>query len=686
MKTSLHFAWHRSAARRLQPFTLVWPLLLLAAIIGWLVYLDYRDTESELRRLLAENADTLLDACTTTIVANEQAFAAVHRELARRLVGSARFLARREATRELGTDFLDEFAASNELFRIDLFSASGALDRSVPSSAQPAIPPAWPATFTPLFEGHVTEMVVGTAETRYGSDTRFVAAVARRNGGIIVVSVQGELLDDLRREMGLGQALQALASHPAVAFVSVQDEDGPISVSPPAETILAIDTDPFLQQAFDGQVTRTRFVMHQGREILEVARSILMEPEYRALLRLGLTLDFYHRNLADLAQRDLILGFAFFLGGGLLLGLAYRVQNYRFLHSRYIRSLRMAGHIMENMQEAMLLLRADGSVTGMNERARAWFHLQEDETPDPELQRTLAAAGIHPSPTEESSGYLSWQDKLLLCRKQLLPAAPAGSTRDWLFLFLDVTAQQRTEEKLRREERLAALGRLISGVAHEIRNPLNALSLSVQTMERRLRPTADPRTVNSIQIVEEELRRLDRLVEDFLGYARPVVPDSARVSLKSLVDGVIHLFAATAAEKGIGLAVNPAAESAWPSVRADEERLRQVLVNIVRNSFEAVAPGGAIRLELQVDPDQYRLCILDSGPGFSDLALGRATEPFFTTKAKGTGLGLSLSEDILRQHGWTLDIANAPAGGAQISILIPQRKDHEPETPDFDHR
>ncbi|MBN2433085.1 MAG: hypothetical protein JXQ27_16560 [Acidobacteria bacterium] len=686
MKTFSRFARHRSTARRFQPFYLIWPLLLLAIIIGWLVYLDYRDTERELQRLLAENADTLLDACSTTIVANEQAFTAVQQELARRLLGNARFLAGREAAQELEAEFLEEFAASNELYRIHLFDAGGALERSVPASAPAMIPPAWPVIFTPLLDGQLAEMVVGSSETRYGSDSRFVAAVSRPHGGLIVVTVRGELLDQFRREMGLGQALQALADHPSVAFLLVQDEDGPISVSPPVETILAIEADPFLREAFAGRAARTRFVMHQGQEILEVARRILIEPEYNALLRLGLTLDFYHRNLADLAQRDLILGLAFFMGGGLLLGLAYSVQNYRFLHSRYIRSLQMAGHITENMQEAMLLLRTDGFVAGMNQRARNWFRLREDEAMDADLRRELAAAGIHPSTAEEDSGYLPWRDKILLCRKQLLPASPAESSRDWLFLFLDVTTQRQTEQKLRREERLAALGRLISGVAHEIRNPLNALALSVQNMQRHLRTATDPRTLNSIRIVEEEIRRLDRLVEDFLSYARPVAPDSALLSLKSLVDSVCDLFAAEADEKQISLQVTPAADSAWPTVQADEERLRQVLINIIRNSFDALGNGGTIHIELSVTADHYRLNLRDSGPGFSHHALRHATEPFFTTKEKGTGLGLSLSEDILQRHGWTLEVGNTDSGGAHITVIIPKRKDHEPESPDTDRR
>jgi signal transduction histidine kinase len=684
MNKPLRFVWQRTMTRRFQPLYLVWPLLLLAMIIGWLVYLDYRDTERELRRLLAENANTLLDACATTILANESAFSGLQRELARRLVGNARTLARLETTESLSPEFLRSFAAMNGLSRIHLLDAAGNPDPAGVTPGAPEVPAGWQATFMPLFEGQLSEMVVGAPESRYGSAATVVAAVTRRKGGILVVAVRGELLEQYRREMGLGQVLHELAVHESVVYVMVQDEDGPISVSPPADSIVAIDADPFLQESLTGTGARTRFIRHGDREILEAARAVLIEPEYTALLRLGLNLDFYHQNLSDLAQRDLALGLAFFLGGGLLLGLAYTAQNYRFLHSRYIRSLQMAGHITENMQEAMLLLRTDGTVAGLNQRARNLFDVQEDDSLDPALRQELRAAGIYPTTDEERGGYLQWQGKTLLCRIQFLPATPLEPSRDWLFLFLDVTAQHLAEEKLRREERLAALGRLISGVAHEIRNPLNALALSVQTMQRRLRDSGNPRTLNSIAIVQEEITRLDRLVEDFLTYARPVEPHPIPLSLRSLVERARELFSAEMEEKQIRLVISPDAADSWPQVRADEQRLFQVLVNIFRNSLDAMETSGTLQVGLDAGPDQYRLTVRDSGSGFTDVALRRAAEPFFTTKSKGTGLGLSLSEDILRRHGWILEYGNGPSGGAEITITIPGRIDHDPELPNSD--
>jgi len=667
----------RKKSGRTRPSLRRYPLLFfiipLAVIIGWLIYFDYQDTENELKKLLVENASALIDSYSKTIQDNQQAFDAIRKELVRRLLSDAKFLAYLDTRQNLNSEFLKDFASTHGLFRINIFDSSGQKELSShhDMSTKRSKSGRLSELLLPLIDGTVSELVVGLTESRYGDQTRFIVAVGRENGGAIVVNVQGDLLDRQRREMGLGRTLSEMTAHDSIVFAIIQDEEGPISVSPRLDSLAALDSDSFLSRVFDENQTGTRFTTYQGEDVLEAVTPIFIDVDYRALLRVGLDLSFYNDNLSTLAQRDVALGIGFFLGGGLLLGLVYFAQNYRFLHSRFMQSLAMADHITENMQEAMVVLNRDGMVIRLNRRAAELFDLKEGAPLDQRLSESVKESSSPDSDRESS--YLKWDDKTFLTLWEELPGVDSGSQNETLLMFLDVTRQREAEEKLRREEKLAALGRLIAGVAHEIRNPLNALSISIQNLIRRLQNTRDPKTLKSLNIIREEISRLNELVENFLIYARPVDPKPSPVLLAPMIEKIREIFSAELTQRTIQLQIDFADISSTTSILVDEVRFQQVLMNIIRNSLEAMDDGGRIHVQTTRDNGHLVLRFRDSGPGFSEEVLSRALEPFHTTKERGTGLGLSLCDDIIRRHGWLFEVGNHPEGGAQVMIIIPDK-------------
>jgi signal transduction histidine kinase len=222
-------------------------------------------------------------------------------------------------------------------------------------------------------------------------------------------------------------------------------------------------------------------------------------------------------------------------------------------------------------------------------------------------------------------------------------------------------------------EKLAAVGTMTAGLSHEIRNPLNAAALQLSVLERRVRKLPEAQQGSLLEplgLVRDEIRRLDHILEDFLQFARPREFKPTPVEVEALLRRVVDLLGSQAEARKVGLErVGPASPS-W--IPGEEERLRQVLINLVLNGLDATPAGGTVRISAGEDERGIWVTVDDTGPGVPVAVRDRIFEPFFTTKAQGSGLGLSIVHAIVTQHGGTLEVGDAPGGGARFLLRLPK--------------
>jgi len=217
------------------------------------------------------------------------------------------------------------------------------------------------------------------------------------------------------------------------------------------------------------------------------------------------------------------------------------------------------------------------------------------------------------------------------------------------------------QEQLVQHEKLAGIGRLAAGVAHEINNPLAVILGYARLLGRK----ATGASAEDLRIIEEESLRAKAIVDGLLDLARPVQIERDRVDLRALADEAVERLREAQRLDGVTVAISGAA-----TVFGSAPKLRQVLINLVQNAAEA-APGGRVEVEVAAAPDHASLVVRDTGPGLSREALERLFEPFFTNKERGTGLGLAVSKGIVQAHGGTITAANRPDGGAQFEVRLP---------------
>lgn len=219
--------------------------------------------------------------------------------------------------------------------------------------------------------------------------------------------------------------------------------------------------------------------------------------------------------------------------------------------------------------------------------------------------------------------------------------------------------------------RLQAVQTLTAGLSHEIRNPLNAAGLQLAVLERRLHRLATSEQAGALQplrLVQDEIHRLDHLLEDFLQFARPVELVGERVELGPLVQSVTTLVAKDAEERGVRMSVHLEADLVTRGVAS---RLREVILNLVLNALEATPSGGEVRLSACRTNAQVEFRVEDSGHGVPPELRERIFQPFFTTKSHGSGLGLAIVQTIIGKHGGALRLDETDLGGASFRVQLP---------------
>jgi signal transduction histidine kinase len=237
--------------------------------------------------------------------------------------------------------------------------------------------------------------------------------------------------------------------------------------------------------------------------------------------------------------------------------------------------------------------------------------------------------------------------------------------------------QRVLEERLRRAEHLSAIGNLASAVAHEIRNPLNLISLSVGHLGSSYRPP-DPAQAKEydevIAAVRDELKRLNGMVSDFLSYGRPprLVLRACRV--EEVLEEVLSLTAARARDQQIEIVRR--FSPSLPAVEADPEALKTCFVNVIVNALQAMPGGGRLEIAASCAPAEdggrtLLVTISDTGGGIAGTDLERIFEPYFTTRDAGVGLGLAITQRILQEHGGRIGVTSAPGSGTSFRIEIP---------------
>jgi two-component system, sporulation sensor kinase E len=348
--------------------------------------------------------------------------------------------------------------------------------------------------------------------------------------------------------------------------------------------------------------------------------------------------------------------------------------NMANLVQRLARERTFYEQIFSTLQEGVIVISSDGVIEYANDSARRLIGLGSDGLAGQTLWRLIP--GLRP--TVEAAERVAAREFELTypeprtVRVYMVPFQ--GDEHRSAVILADVTRERESTDQRIEDERISSIRLLAAGVAHELGNPLNSLTIHLQLIERKLKklgaaPEAKALS-ESVGVCREEVARLDGIITHYLEAIRPNPPDLAETDLAEVLAEVLKFQKREFADRGITVEVDTAALA---PVMGDRNQLKQVFFNITKNAMESMQPGGRLVVRSRADDDSVYLLFGDSGSGIRQEDLVRLFEPYHTTKPGGHGLGLMIVQRILRAHGGHVGIESREGKGTVVTLQFPRK-------------
>ena len=350
-------------------------------------------------------------------------------------------------------------------------------------------------------------------------------------------------------------------------------------------------------------------------------------------------------------------------------------KQYRLL----VEELSFYESVFRSLREGVLVVDSAGNTVYANEAvarltgfdgAKAKGRPVRHLLPDWDWDNLLAPSGEGKGWTRQASCEL----EVTYPEHRILEIPSSPSANGTVLLVRDVTLARAREESARETSRTDAVRDLAAGVAHEIGNPLNAISLNLQLLAREFRREPDEdrraRLLHDIATSQNEVKRLEGIIKGFLSALRPaklnLVPGSLVDPLTDTLDALKAQFEDRRIQTQLNL------PSALPTVLVDRAQMEQVFFNLIKNALEAMKDGGDLDIEVGADDRDVHVVIRDNGSGMDAATLAHIFEPYQTSKEQGSGLGLMLSRRIVHAHGGEIDVESKPGAGTAFTVRIPR--------------
>ncbi len=499
--------------------------------------------------------------------------------------------------------------------------------------------------------------------------------IANTMDRIVVLVVDAGYYVEALRQTQIGYLVQNMARERAVEYIIYQSTEGIIFASRRTGQLLAIESDPFLQEALDSDTIMHRLYEFQGEEVLELVRPFATDEYEFGLFRVGLSLKRYYDISSRFDVQMAALSVALF--GLLLVGLLYvqSRQKRRELRQQYTDIKSLTDIVFHQMRTGVAVLDESGRVTLANQAfekivgvrstlGKAWEDVVRDEQLRIEQLRKWKESAEEAELTIRVGG----EERTLVLAVSGFEAA-ARDPGGLVLVVYDVTRLREFERREVRRARLSELGNLAAGVAHEIRNPLNTISIAAQRLAAEFTPTAQKEEfISFTQQIREETRRLNEIITRFLALAREDQKSRRTVELSALLSEAAGFLKLEAEQ--IGIALETAIESEL-ALQADRDAFKQILTNLFNNAKEALGRmGGRILISAKKDGGVISLVFEDDGPGIPEELREKVFTPYFTTKEAGTGLGLPTVHRIVSDMGGEIRVEQSELGGARFVMTF----------------
>ena len=657
-------------ARHLLFISLVMGALMIASAL-----IELNQSRKELFTLMEKQAHTLLE---TAMLASENTLRTnylVEDLIEERLLNNANIIRKFYQRGQVSNTFLNEFAHENHIYRINIFNSKGkkifSSHQQVHQDVQENLPPH--EVLQAIFTGQADTLVPGLKKARHQKGFRFAVALAARDRAAIVLNLDARELLQFRKDIGFGSLVKKIAHNSGILYAALQDTSGILAASGNVQELERITISPFLSQSLRDSTFRTRITQFDSLRVFEAVHPFYFGGELTGLFRLGLSLEPLNAINARIYRRIIFISGILLVIGFILFSFLLVRQNLEIVNRQYQNIETYSHNIIQNVSDAIIVFDSVSGIKIFNQAAERLFGTKSENVIGKAMNLLIdqqACREIFDSPVsmQEMACEIQGKARDLLISKSVYRDPEERETT--ILVLKDLTEQKRLERQMNRRERLTALGQLASGVAHEIRNPLNAISTIIQQLDRDFEPASNSEEYHQLaRLVHREVKRMNQTIENFLRFARPEPLQPEALELAAFFRELQQQYQSHLEEKNIQFQLG----LDWTgTVRWDRGKMKQVFVNLMQNAIDAIAEIGHIQCVVQ-QGNQHSLEITfeDDGSGIPEQIRKKIFNLYFTTKAKGTGIGLSIVQRIIDQHGGVISLESSEGKGTRFRITLP---------------
>jgi len=668
---------------KLSPRAIISITLLIAAVMLISSYIELNQSKKEIFQLLYEHSSTLLESVIQSSKNTLNSSYEIEDLVADRLLDNARMIKRLDEVKSLSKNELIKIADENSLYRINIFNNKGGrvLTNRVPElghiHGEENVNRY--KELEPVLNEEVDELIIGLKNAEFSDEERFAVAVARANhNGAIVVNMDAEDFLEFRKKIGIGVILQQMSKHHGIEYIILQDTIGVLAASEKIDTVESINNSEFLITALLSDSVFSRTTYNSEYEVYEVTKRFLLNDEIIGLYRLGVSLEDI-RNVEDrMLRRLIIISLILAAISIIVLSIIFTTQNLKTISSEYEKFKTLTSSVLENMSEAVIVLDKESNITLFNKSAEGLFGINSKDILDGKISSiengALEFIGLY---INESLDFnVSFEKQVLIKGEEKFLSVsisqfddPETQKANFTVVIKDLTKTKRLEEEAKRNEKLSAMGELASGVAHEIRNPINSIGMIAQRLNKEFSPTSNQTEYSDItRLLRNEVNRINKIITQFLSYARPIDLNIKPVELKSYFEEIYHLFEYQAKQKSIRFILQ---KDDLTKIKIDPDLIKQSLMNIIQNAFDAVKNDGEVIVQYFKAKNDLIIQISDNGIGLSPEQQKKIFDLYYTTKKDGNGLGLSISQKIIAQHNGSIFVLSKINNGTTFKIILP---------------
>lgn len=484
-----------------------------------------------------------------------------------------------------------------------------------------------------------------------------------------------------RDNVGPGALIKKIMQRKGIAYIALQDDYGVLMASENLPELDPILMDPFLLQISIEKSKDSRLLHYDNREIFEIAGSFFFNNECIGIFRIGLETDAYQNILRNVRLRFIFTALIFLFVG--LVGFSFMVvsQNARILSESYQRVKTYTGEILQNLKDAVIAADRSGIITVFNGAAVELFDVPAEKMIGKsiyDIKKTWLSPMIETLITGNTVSNSRYIVKINAERKILslgtsIVRDRAGDIETIILIATDQTLQNQLAEQLQRQEKLTAMGELASGVAHEIRNPINAIGIIAQRLLKEFRPRQDEEEFRELaSSIVQETKRINQSIQQFLRFSKPAPLQKRQTDMEQFLDEVARFFKSSSDAKGVKFSTQIKGSV---NLAIDQHQMQQALLNLLQNSLDATPAKGQIRLSSRILGNQYEICVADTGSGIPEENRKKIFDIYFTTKRDGTGMGLPIVNQIIQQHNGEIFVESNKKEGTVFRILLPLEED-----------